>query len=224
MSKVLMLLEGQTEATFVTELLAPHLAAKGVYPAPKLVTTKRMKSGPDFKGGVFSYGKVKNDIRRLVQDTSATAVTTLLDFYGLPSDFPGMETLLAHSCYDQVAYLEQQFQLDIPHHKFRPYLALHEFEAMLFAAPDKIARSFPEAHIELEVRAIREQFASPEEIDNDPTTAPSKRLEKLLPAYQKPLDGPLVLLEIGLEQIRAECRHFNDWLTWLERLGDLHAA
>jgi hypothetical protein len=220
MIKVLVLVEGQTEETFITELLAPHLAARQVYPIPKLLTTKRVKNGPDFKGGVFSYGKIRNDSVRLLQDTSAALVTTLLDFYGLPSDFPGVKTMQVRSCYDQVVYLEKKFQEDIAHRKFMPYLALHEFEAMLFAAPDKIAQTFPEARIEPEVRSIREQFASPEEIDNDPTTAPSKRLERLLPFYQKPLHGPLVLLDIGIEQIRTECRHFNEWLTRLEGLGD----
>jgi hypothetical protein len=218
MSKVLVLVEGQTEETFVTELLAPQLATKQVYPIPKLVTTKRVKRGPDFKGGLFSYGKVKNDIVRLLHDTSAIMVTTLLDFYGLPSDFPGVKTMRARSCYDQVAYLERKFQEDIDHPRFIPYLALHEFEAMLFASPEKIAQAFPEARIERAVRSIREEFASPEEIDNDPATAPSKRLEALLPYYQKPLHGPLVLLDIGIDQIRVECHHFNEWLTWLEGL------
>ncbi len=101
MSKVLILVEGQTEEAFVTQLLAPHLASRNVYPVPKLVITKRVKGGPDFKGGVFSYIKVKNDIKLLLKDTSASVVTTLLDFYGLPSDFPGrptMRALLSNTC------------------------------------------------------------------------------------------------------------------------------
>ena len=218
MSKILILVEGQAEETFVREVLAPYLSKDGVYPIAKLATTKRVKSGPDFKGGIVSYGKFKNDIVRLLGDTSAAIVTTMIDFYGLPADFPGRRTLPTGSCYDQVAYLEREIGNDIGHPRLLPYLALHEFEAMLFVAPEKIAQAFPGTNKGGELTAIREQFHSPEEIDDDPHAAPSKRLEAIFPGYEKPLHGPLVVLEIGIEQIRRECSHFNDWLARLERL------
>ncbi|MDP2936062.1 MAG: DUF4276 family protein, partial [Dehalococcoidia bacterium] len=47
--------------------------------------------------------------------------------------------------------------------------------------------------------------------------APSKRVLDLIPKYQKPLLGTLAVLEIGLDTIRKECPHFNDWVTRLER-------
>ncbi|MGC9946546.1 MAG: DUF4276 family protein [Bryobacteraceae bacterium] len=56
-------------------------------------------------------------------------------------------------------------------------------------------------------------------IDDSPVTAPSKRVEALVPGYQKPLLGALAILEIGLARIRAERPHFNDWLTRIEALG-----
>jgi hypothetical protein len=43
--KVLILVEGQTEETFVREILAPHLSSSGIYPIAKLATTKRVKKG-----------------------------------------------------------------------------------------------------------------------------------------------------------------------------------
>jgi len=218
MSKILILVEGQAEETFVREVLTPYLSKGGVYPIAKLATTKRVKSGPDFKGGIVSYGKFKNDIVRLLGDTSAAIITTMIDFYGLPADFPGRRTVPTGSCYDQVAYLEREIGNDIGHPRLLPYLALHEFEAMLFVAPEKIAQAFPGTSKGGELTAIRKQFSSPEEIDDDPHTAPSKRLEDIFPGYEKPLHGPLVVLEIGIEQIRRECSHFNDWLTRLERL------
>jgi hypothetical protein len=220
MSTVLILVEGQTEETFVREVLHPHLAGRGIYPIAKLATTKRVKSGPDFKGGIVSYGKFKNDVLRLLGDTSAALVTTMVDFYGLPTDFPGRRSMPASSCYDQVAYLEQEICKDIGHPRFLPYLALHEFEAMLFVAPEKIAQAFPAANKGGELTAIKQQFGSPEEIDDNPQTAPSRRLEILFPGYEKPLHGPLVILEIGVEQIRIECPHFNNWLVELEKLGE----
>lgn len=220
MSKVLILVEGQAEETFVRDVLAPHLAGRGVYPIAKLATTKRVKSGPDFKGGIVSYGKFKNDVLRLLGDTSAALVTTMVDFYGLPTDFPGRRSMPASSCYDQVAYLEQEICKDIGHPRFLPYLALHEFESMLFVEPAKIDGAFPETNKGGELAAIKEQFGSPEEIDDNPRTAPSKRIEAIFPGYQKPLYGPLIILEIGIEQIRKECPHFNNWLVELEKLGE----
>lgn len=88
MSRVHVLAEGQTEETFIRDVLAPYLATKGVYPFATLVKTKRVKDGPDFKGGITSYRQVKNDITLLLRDTNAVAVTTMIDFYGLPSGFP----------------------------------------------------------------------------------------------------------------------------------------
>ena len=213
------LVEGQAEETFVREALAPYLVEKGVYPDAKLATTKLVKSGPDFKGGIVSYGKFKNDVIRLLSDTSVVMVTTMIDFYGLPTDFPGRKTVPAGSCYDRVAYLEEALRKDIRHPKFLPYLALHEFEALLFAAPENISRAFPGTNRDKELASIEEQFDNPEEIDDDPQTAPSKRLGLLFPEYRKPLYGPLIILEVGIDRIRSECPHFNAWLTKLERLG-----
>jgi len=58
--------EGQTEETFVRDVLTPHLSGIAVYPTPVLAKTKREKSGRAFKGGLTSYAKVRRDILRLL--------------------------------------------------------------------------------------------------------------------------------------------------------------
>jgi hypothetical protein len=219
MEKVLVLVEGQTEETFLRDALTPYLSRKGIYLVATLAKTKREKAGPDFKGGIVSYRKVRNDILKLLGDTSATLVTTMIDFYGLPTDFPGHKNLPSGSCYKRVAHLEDAFQKDINDPKFLPYFAVHEFEAMLFVAPEYIARLFPGLLLENELLEIKASFNSPEEIDEGPNTAPSKRLLSLVPEYRKPLHGPLATLEIGIDRIRIECRHFNSWITKLESLS-----
>jgi hypothetical protein len=75
--------------------------------------------------------------------------------------------------------------------------------------PD-LARSFTQ---------IRSSFATPEDINNGPETAPSKRILKLYPAYQKPIHGSLAACEIGIKKIRVECKHFDEWVMKLERIG-----
>ena len=72
--------------------------------------------------------------------------------------------------------------------------------------------------METEFQKIRDEFETPEEINDSPETAPSKRVEDLVPGYEKPLLGTLAVLEIGLPQIRVECPHFSSWLERLEVL------
>jgi len=77
MKKVLVYVEGQTEETFIRDLLAPHLNPRGVYPIPVLARTKRTPAGRTFKGGIVSYRQVKGDIQRLLGDRSAALITTI---------------------------------------------------------------------------------------------------------------------------------------------------
>jgi len=70
--------------------------------------------------------------------------------------------------------------------------------------------------LEADLEKIREQFATPEDINDSPEDCPSKRIVNLIPGYQKPLYGTLAILEIGLARIRAECPHFDEWLRKLE--------
>jgi hypothetical protein len=52
MKRALILVEGQTEERFVKQVLLDHLVSVNVGITPTLLTTKVVKSGPNFKGGV----------------------------------------------------------------------------------------------------------------------------------------------------------------------------
>jgi len=220
MHRVLILVEGQTEERFVKSILQPHLSAFDVHVEPKIVTTKRVKSGPDFKGGVTSFGKVENDIRLLLGDTNAALITTMLDYYGLPSDFPGQRQLQGSNSHDKAkeleAALESHFQA-AP--RFLAHLMIHEFEALLFSAPTVLAQVMNEPSAERHLQSIRNSFATPEDINDDPVSKPSARVLGRFPGYQKVLHGPNTLSRIGLATVRSECTHFNEWVTKLEAFG-----
>jgi hypothetical protein len=218
MAKVLILVEGQTEETFIRDVLAPHLRKQNVHLITKLVVTKRVKFGGQFKGGISSYDKVEGDIRRLLNDSSADLVTTMLDYYGLPDDFPGVCSRPPGDCYHRVAHIEEEFRKDIDHLRFEPYLSLHEFEALVFVDPKRWGFVFADREKAQALQAVRDGFAGPEEIDEGPETAPSKRIRAIFPAYQKTLHGPLATKELGLQAIRDACPHFNQWVTRLESL------
>ena len=90
---------------------------------------------------------------------------------------------------------------------------------MLFSDPEAFAKSEKTSASVIEnLREICRQFPTPEHIDDDPSTAPSKRILKLFPNYQKPTAGILIAKAIGLERLRVECKHFDEWLKRLESL------
>jgi hypothetical protein len=99
---------------------------------------------------------------------------------------------------------------------FVPFLALHEYEAWLFASPDALPGVMNDPAKQADIEAIRDSVDTPEEINDDPDWVPSKRIQKLFPSYRKVLHGPMAAGRIGLERIRAECPHFDQWLATLE--------
>ena len=218
MKRVLVLVEGQTEETFVRDILEPHLEFLEIFLTPTLVSTKRVKTGGTFKGGVVSYGKVRNDLQRLLGDSDAAAITTMFDYYGLPADFPGMSTRPSGPCFDRVRHVESAIAHDIGDPRFLPYLQLHEFEALLFSDPREVAARFPETDCLRALNRARQEFDSPEEINERFDLAPSRRIAGVVSAYRKPLHGPQIAEAIGLDRIRAECRHFGEWVARLESL------
>ncbi len=219
MRRIHVLAEGQTEETFLREVLTQHLAKFDVYLTPIVVSTKRVKSGLKFKGGVTNYRKLKSDLQNLLGDRSADAVTTMIDYYGLPRDFPGVETRPeTASCYQQVDHIEKALKADLRDPRFLPYLSLHEFEALLLTSPNELDAAFPKSVADRLARMIA-PVQSPEEINDGPQTHPAARIKRLLPTYRKPLHGPMVASRIGLEAMRRKCPHFDSWVTRLEDIG-----
>lgn len=215
--RALILVEGQTEERFVKDVLAPEFYALELYFSPTLLVTKRVKRGPNFKGGVTSYQKFRNDVERCLTTSGGAFVTTLLDYYGLPPDFPGMMNRPRGTPAQRAVHVEKAIREDLGSPpNFVPFLALHEFEAWLFASPDELPRTMTRPDQQEAFRAIRKSVSTPEEIDEGPTTAPSKRICALFPAYRKTLHGPLTVRRIGIAAIRAECPHMKAWFAELE--------
>ncbi len=212
MKRIFILVEGQTEERFVKDILNPTFQEQGLFLIPTIINTKILKNSPNFKGGVSSYGAIKRDAKKLFRDSNVTAVTTMMDFYGLPADFPNWKN--EGSCYDKVKAAEQAFANDINNERFIPYLQLHEFEGLLFSVPEVISDTL-DRNKKQDVQNIRDAFKTPEEINQGPETHPSKRLIKLFPNYRKPLFGSLIASRTGLQEIRNNCPHFNDWVTKL---------
>jgi hypothetical protein len=220
--RVLVLVEGQTEERFVKDVLAPAFLSRQLYFFPTILVTKRVKDGPNFKGGVTTFGKFKNDAQRLLNSSRGVLVTTILDYYGLPNDFPGMITRPNSSPVNRVRHIEHAI---LSHFgspaNFVPFLVLHEFEALLFSSPEVLPRVMNDSRKQPQFSAIRESVQTPEDINERPEFAPSKRIEAIFPAYKKTLHGPIAVGRIGLNQIRAECPHFSGWIDYLEKYAEI---
>lgn len=215
MTRVYLLVEGQTEETFVRELLAPHYAPLALYLTPILVSTS-----PGHKGGLVSYAKARREIERLCKQDANAYVTTLFDLYALPSDFPGKctpEWNSQHSGADKARLIESALSRDIGQRNFIPYIQVHEFEALLFVAPERFADWTDHGAVN-KLTTIAAQ-CTPEDINDNPASAPSKRIQAAMPDYQKAFHGPLIACDIGLDAMRTKCPHFADWLNRLERLA-----
>jgi len=212
MKRVIVFCEGQTEETFVREVLSNSFDPQRFSFTPILFNTSK-----NHKGGIVSYKKIKWQIENKCREDPGAYVTTLIDLYGLPNDFPKKQELGLHTClYEKAEALEKAFSDDISQSNFISNLALHEFEGLLFSDVSKFESWFNAAADALEQEAST--FESPEHINDDPLTAPSKRILRICKEYDKILHGSLIAIDIGLSTIRSKCVHFNSWLSKIESL------
>jgi hypothetical protein len=214
--RVLVLVEGQTEETFINEVLARHFVPCGLSLTAIVQETRRTKKGKKFKGGITSYAKVRRNLVRLLGDRGAAAVTTMLDYYGLPADFPGMQSLPSAPGDQKASHLEAALHEDLGDHRLLPYFSLHEFEALLLVDPGKISTA-----VATEVSDLVDlvTMRSPEEINDGEETHPAARIKAVAKGYRKVLHGPVIAERIGLAALRQRCPHFDGWVGQLESLA-----
>lgn len=227
MSRLLIHVEGETEEAFVNEVLALHLYVYGYTKvSARLVGNARQR---DRRGGIKAWSAVRRDILHHLKEDSECLSTTMVDYYALPQSgdraWPGRAEAAELAFAGKAASVESALLADIciemggdfDQNRFVPYVMMHEFEGLLFSDAAKLGLGIGRPDLTAEFQAIRDQYATPEEINDSPQTAPSKRIIKLLPGYEKPLMGTLAVLEIGLDAIRQECPLFRGWLERLEQ-------
>ncbi|MFZ4624633.1 MAG: DUF4276 family protein [Rhodoferax sp.] len=226
MTRLLIHVEGETEESFVNEVLAPHLYGCGYAKvSARLVGNARQR---DRRGGIRAWGAVRKDILHHLKEDAGCLSTTMVDFYALPQTgdraWPGRAKAAQLAFSVKAKTVESALLADICHAlghgaevcRFVPFVMMYEFEGLLFSDAAKLGRGMGRADLVPQFQAIREQFATPEEINDSPQTAPSKRILDLFPRYEKPLMGTLAVLEIGLDAIRQECPLFRAWIERLE--------
>jgi len=242
MSRLLIQVEGPTEEDFVKEVLRRHLIDRHGYHAvdARIVGNSRLR---EKRGGIRGWSVVKKEIVERLQHDRGVFITMLVDYYALPKGppeddgWPGRSVPANLPVAQKASSVERALAAEIAsalpspqdHRRFIPFIVMHEFEALLFSDPAAMARGFNHADAEADLAAIASQFSSPEEINDSPLTAPSKRIIKVFEdrgydRYEKPLLGNLAALEITLPVIKTKCPLFGAWLGKLERLGAAAAA
>ena len=211
MPRLIFIVEGDSEQRFINEHLVSYLALKfpGVSMHAQKITTNRKKH---VKGGNVNYELLKNEIRRTYAQRGVL-ITTFMDFFRLPTDYPGYTQDVK-----QISQIENAIRIDcsnvIPPTSFLPYLQKHEFETLLFANSAGFSKVVDGAEMN-KILNVLKKFSTPEDINGSPETAPSKRLLSIF-NYKKVADSALVMKDVDIDALRKRCPRFDAWVGRLE--------
>jgi hypothetical protein len=214
--RVIIVVEGDTEEEFVKDSVAPFLFQRhGIFDVRPI----KVATSPGYKGGIGGYGKFRNDVTRYLKQEHDIVVTSLLDFFRLPPSFPAFKDSLKISDFaDRIVFLEDAIAKDISDQMFLPYLQKFEFEALLFTDITGFEYCGITKSQKQELQKILADYPNPEDINDRPETAPSKRLQKIIPNYNKVLFGNVIIQEHGFPKLLEKCPRFA---AWIEKIAEL---
>lgn len=212
MKRVVFIVEGDTEISFIQRCVIPYLYNKkfsNSMNAQKMLTNRKLNK----KGGNVGFEYLKNDICRIAA-TKNVLITTLLDFFRLPNDYP-QYTTDSHRLSDIENAISEKVSDVIDHSCFLPYIQRHEIESLMYTNMDGFNIVVDDDKSLKELQQIINQYPNPEDINGGRETAPSKRLMKIFP-YDKTNDGEMILDALEIDDIRAKCPRFDAWMNQLE--------
>ena len=205
----MILCEGETEDLFVRNVLSPYLQNRNVYTETVIL------------GGVSRYAGIKKDLQTLGKCKKYGLLTTMLDYYKLPQDVPGVKDCKETEPCRIAEYIEKRIYDDLKDsikiQGFVPYIQMHEFEALLFSDVDCFEKcNGIKPKMITELKSEVGYFDTPEHVNNSEQTAPSKRIKRIIRSYQKTADGISIAQAIGIETMIERCTHFANWIKELE--------
>ena len=213
MKRLNIVVEGQTEQSFVNEVLAPYLRNNGV----SLIIPRLIRTSKTGRGGFVNYHHLHNTIKGLLSNPhdGNIVVSSFVDFFRIPNNMPGYdEAMRSGDDLQRVENLQQALGESIADRRFIPYIQLHEFEALLFSN-NKGFEYLWKDDMSSKTKNIGDSFENPEDINSAPETAPSKRLLAINQKYDKVLEGNVIALEVGINEMLAKCPRFADWVSRL---------
>ncbi len=202
--RLVFIVEGKTERILVGKTIIPYLQKKFDISMDyqTIITNRELHK----KGGVPNFDKFANDVKRTLAQGNVI-VTTLIDFYGLPESFPNF-TKDSKKISNIENGIKDHFKNDP---NLIPYIQRHELEALMFANRDGLNSVIDDKKKMEEVDKIITTYPNPEDINNSPETAPSKRLNGIF-GYNKVDHSDSIFQEIGMDNILAKCPRFSKWI------------
>ncbi|SLM31790.1 conserved hypothetical protein [Desulfamplus magnetovallimortis] len=188
--EIMIIAEGHTEKRFIDEILTPYMAAKNIFIRGQLV------GKPGHKGGDIRFSRVEKDIAIHLKQRKDTFVSMFVDYYGIKKDWPGLNE--ARQCTSPKTIADamnratkkevlSKFADHGADDRFIPFIAVHEFEALLFSDINILASQLK---VDLSTfEKILEECGEPENINNSPNSAPSIRLKRIFNPYKKKTNG-----------------------------------
>lgn len=213
MIRLCIICEGSTEVEFVNRCLEPYLRPYGIMTYGTLLAAKSGRH----RGGRVSVGRLAQKIA--LHYYEADRVSTLVDFYGFADRAGRNRAQLEADIAKAVGAIIADYD---PRHVL-PYVQMHEFEGLLFSDTTAFAwvgDGWNQA-VEAALTAVAQAFPTPEDINDAPETAPSKRILDILApgTYSKTEHGPLIAEAIGIETMRQKCPRFATWVAHLQAWG-----
>ena len=216
MKRIYIVVEGQTEQEFVRSVLAPFFLKNGILSVtPILIRTS--KTG---RGGHVNAQHLMRTITVLLSSMKADiVVSTFVDFFRIPTNMPEYEACTSLGSDALIAdALETALSKEIDDIRFVPYIQLHEFEALLFSNNKGFEEYFSDEQAG-KTAAVIDEFVNPEDINSSPETAPSKRILSIDRGYDKVLQGNLIAMDVGIDDMLAKCPRFSSWVCRLLELS-----
>ena len=151
--------------------------------------------------------QVKNNPKR---------IDDIPDFFRIPNNIPDYDICIKQpKISEKITCLEESMRADIQaSNKFIPYIQQHEFESLIFSSSKPYTFYYKDEVVKA-IEKIIDRYETPEDINDMPMTAPSKRLLAIIPDYSKVNDGNIIALEIGIETILQQCPRFKNWIETL---------
>src|SRR5258708_7014898 len=176
MARLLIHVEGQTEESFVNEVLSGHLVGIG-YEAvsARIVGNSRLRQR---RGGIRPWLSVRKDIINHLKQDAGCLATMMVDFYGLPDAgdraWPGRAAAAKAETLRKAPIVEAALANDVAKEageqidsaRFIPFVVVHEFEGLLFSDCGAFAQGIGRTDLEPHFRQIRDAFPTPEDIND----------------------------------------------------------
>lgn len=245
--KIELLVEGDSELAYCVGNgpFSAHFVGTSVFTYPRKHQTGWHKIGnKPAKGGILSWNKFVAELAVMVSDAyrrntkidsdENILVSTMFDLYGLEGHAAGLDYLEltsgCHSGHDKALRVEQRLLSDVIRESglvesavksiFIPFCMVHEFEALYYCdiqvILSELAGTNPPSSVVKFVQTYSN--ANPEEVNDRPETAPSKRIIAAVPEYEslKKSWAIKVANKISVSLARQKMPAFNTWITKIE--------